>query len=145
MIVAAGLLVAWLLRNDAWPVVAGGAVMFIPTLIFGGIVLGFAALLHFLRAEWQLMADLDGVVLITRTARGWVLKREAVAASLMTRIRWIEGDAEVSPGLRIEARAHKGLFIPAESFDCAAFAAFAVSAFPGVAAPELIEQVSASA
>ena len=54
-------------------------------------------------------------------------------------VRWIEGDADIAAGLRLEPAWGKSLFVPAESVDCLALARFMASAYAQVLLPEQVD------
>lgn len=119
----AGLIVA-LVSGEPWPIRMANGLVVVPVALSGLIIVGLAGLFHLRKAVWRLRADGSGVSLSMDTASGRPLKHEAVRIDDVIEMVWIEGDDDVSPGVRLRSHRGPGLFVPANSFDVKALWAF---------------------
>lgn len=67
-----------------------------------------------------------------------------MGAAELRRFTWIEGDADSSAGIKVEAQTGKSLFIQAAQFDCISLAEFVTRLFPGAVSTDLVRQVQTS-
>ena len=134
LILAMGGVVAWLTRPEPWPIRLGASVVWVPVVALGVFILGLAALFQARRASWRLRVDGECVALDMLAADGRSIRHESVRIADLERMVWIEGDADVSAGVRLGTRSGAGLFIPADAFDVARFWACARRRFPGLRA-----------
>lgn len=123
---------AWLTRNDPLPVrMSSGAFLGIISVV-GLVLLGVSAWMHLRRAVWVLRADASEISLTIEDIRGRAMKRQHVAVRELREIRWVEGDADISPGFLLRTGRGNEFTIPAEVLDTSTFTRFAMKLYPGV-------------
>ncbi len=131
-VVAVAAVFAALVWGDPWPLRVANGLVVVPVAALGIFMIALAIYFHVRRAVWRLRADAAGVTLCMEAASGRRIKREAVRIDDVTEIAWIEGDDDVSPGVRLRTQAGPGLFIPANPFDVDALWAFCVAHWPAL-------------
>lgn len=120
LVLAMGGTVVWLVSPEPWPLQLGAAMVFVPVLGLGGFIVALAAMFHLRRATWQLRVDDIAVTLAMCAANGRAFKQERLALGDLEGLVWIEGDDDLSPGVRLRARTGRDLVVPADAFDVAA-------------------------
>ena len=104
-----------------WQVVAGTTIGMllanVPVVALGTFILVMAAVFHVRRATWRLRVDAESVALDMQAANGRSMKHESLRIEDIVALVWVDGDDDVSAGIRLRAGSGASLFVPADAFD----------------------------